>query len=63
MIISIEDAVPGDIPFILELIKELAIYERAEGEVVVTEASLLADGFGKNKLFRCFVARLNNQVE
>jgi GNAT superfamily N-acetyltransferase len=63
MILTINEAETNDIPSILNLIKELAIYERAEGEVVVSEESLLADGFGKNKLFTCFVARLNNQVE
>jgi GNAT superfamily N-acetyltransferase len=39
-------AVAGDVPVVLRLVRELAEYERAPGEVVAVEADLLRDGFG-----------------
>jgi GNAT superfamily N-acetyltransferase len=62
MSVIIENAVPADVPDILMLIKELAVYERAENEVTVSAANLLRDGFGPDKIFDCFVARENDQV-
>ena len=54
---SIAFASQADIPEILNLIKQLAVYEKAAQEVTVDEAVLLRDGFGKDKIFDCFVAR------
>ena len=54
---SIAFASQSDIPEILNLIKQLAVYEKAAQEVTVDEAVLLRDGFGKDKIFDCFVAR------
>jgi GNAT superfamily N-acetyltransferase len=54
---TIEPALASDVPAILQLIKQLAIYERAENEVTVTAAILEEDGFGPNKIFDCFIAR------
>lgn len=45
-----------DLPSVLSLIKELATYEKAPGEVKVTVKELERDGFGKKKVFDCFVA-------
>ena len=53
----IEPANPSDIPEILSLIKQLALYEKAPNEVTVTLEILLRDGFGEHKIFDCFVAR------
>lgn len=53
--IMIRRAKPGDIKHILRLIRELAEYEKAPGEVVVTEEILLRDGFGDHPLFYCYV--------
>ncbi len=58
---TIEVAQPIDIPEILGLIKQLAIYEKAADEVVVNEAILLQDGFGIHKIFDCFIARTEDQ--
>ena len=54
--IRIRTATPADVKHILRLVKELADYEKAPEEVVVTEEILLRDGFGKHPLFYAFVA-------
>lgn len=51
-----------DIPAVLELIKELAAYERAEGEVEVTVDEMTEQGFGANKMFECIVAEANHNI-
>lgn len=54
--IHIRPARPGDIPLILELVRELAHYEREPGAVVATEADLMRDGFGRHRRFECLLA-------
>ncbi|MBI4929927.1 MAG: GNAT family N-acetyltransferase [Bacteroidetes bacterium] len=56
MKILIRKAKKKDIPSVLSLIKELATYEKAPNEVKVTLRELKRDGFGKKKMFDCFVA-------
>jgi N-acetylglutamate synthase-like GNAT family acetyltransferase len=53
---KIRKARRSDIPKILSLIKELAHYEKALQEVKVTANELERDGFGKKKVYECFVA-------
>ncbi len=45
-----------DLPQVLELIKELAAYERAAHEVSNTLTMMEADGFGPNPIYGFFVA-------
>lgn len=45
-----------DLPRTLELIKELARYERAPHEVINTVEQMERDGFGPNPIFGFFVA-------
>lgn len=45
-----------DLPRVLELIKELAEYERASHEVINTVEQLEQDGFGSQPIFGFFVA-------
>lgn len=45
-----------DLPQVLELIKELATYEKAPNEVTVTVQDMERDGFGKEKIFDFFIA-------
>ncbi|MCO6147266.1 GNAT family N-acetyltransferase [Flavobacterium sp. NRK1] len=51
-----------DVPAILELIKELAVFENEPDAVVVTEKELERDGFGSAPLFKTFIAEVNNEV-
>lgn len=62
MNILIRKAEEKDVPSIYALIKELAHYEKAPGEVKVTEADLLADGFGPDPVYYCFVAEVEAKV-
>lgn len=52
-----------DMPRVLELINELAIFEKEPDAVEVTLSDLENDGFGKHPKFTCFVAEVNNAVE
>ena len=53
---NIRFAQQSDMPKVLELIKELAVFEKEPDAVIVTEEDLVAHGFGKHPLFICFVA-------
>lgn len=53
---NIRKAEKKDIPAIIELIKELAEYERAPNEVTITETQLEKDGFSENPFFEAFIA-------
>ena len=59
----IRRAVKEDCARILELVKELAEYERAPGEVTVTLAHFEESGFGPAPVWWAFVAELNGRVE
>ena len=51
-----------DMPEVLELIKELASFEKEEGAVEVTKEELIEDGFGSKPLFQCFIAEIDEIV-
>lgn len=54
--IQVRRAVKKDCPRLLELIKELAVYEKAPNEVTVTLEHFIESGFGKNPVWWAFVA-------
>lgn len=58
----IRKANASDIPSMMKLIIELAVYERAPGEVTNTEKMMLSDGFGDNPLYHAFVAEIDGNV-
>ena len=58
----IRKATKNDMPSVLELIQELAIFEKEPDAVVVTTEDLIRDGFSENPLFQCFVAEVNNEI-
>ena len=51
-----------DMPAVLELIKELAAFEKEPDAVVVTVDDLVRDGFGDKPLFMTFVAEQDNEI-
>jgi GNAT superfamily N-acetyltransferase len=51
-----------DMPAVLNLIQELAIFEKEPNAVVVTVADLERDGFGENPLFYTFIAEKDNEI-
>jgi GNAT superfamily N-acetyltransferase len=59
---SIRNANISDMPFVFNLIKELAIFEKAESELLNSVERLTNDGFGNHPKFVCFVAELNNEI-
>lgn len=59
---NIRKATKNDMPQVLELIQELAIFEKEPDAVVVTVDDLVRDGFSENPLFQCFVAEVENEI-
>lgn len=59
---KVRQADRNDMPQVLDLIKELAIFEKEPDVVEVTVADLEREGFGENPLFTCFVAEVENEV-
>lgn len=51
-----------DLPRVLELIKELALYEKAPHEVINTVQLMEKDGFGPNPIYGFFVAENKNVI-
>jgi GNAT superfamily N-acetyltransferase len=58
----IRKGTPNDMPSVLELIKELAIFEKEPDAVVVTVDDLVRDGFGENPLFYSYVAEVKDEI-
>ena len=58
----IRKATKNDMPSVLELIQELATFEKEPDAVVVTVDDLIRDGFSENPLFQCFVAEVENEI-
>ncbi len=61
--IGIRPARPDDAAAIIEMIRELAVYEREPvSGVKVTEADILRDGFGERPLFEVLLAEVDGAV-
>ena len=58
----IRRAVKDDCPRLLELVQELATYERAPGEVTVTLDHFIESGFGTQPVWWAFVAEVDESV-
>jgi GNAT superfamily N-acetyltransferase len=52
----------SDIPSVMELVRELAIYEKAEDQVSNTIEQMEIDGFGENPIFHFIVAEVDGKV-
>jgi len=62
MSITIRRAIKEDCPRLLELVQELADYERAPQEVTVTLEHFEESGFGPNPVWWAFVAEENGMI-
>ena len=63
MKIDIREAKKEDCPRILDLVKELAIYEKAPDEVTVTLDHFIESGFGPKPVWWAFVAEVDGIVQ
>jgi GNAT superfamily N-acetyltransferase len=62
MEIKIRKAVKEDCPELLELVRELATYERAPNEVTVTLDHFVESGFGEKPVWWAFVAEAEGKI-
>lgn len=58
----IRAAVQADCPQMLELIRELAIYEKAPDELTVSLAEFEEAGFGEHPIWGAFVAEIDAEI-
>lgn len=63
MSITIRRAIKEDCPRLLELITELAIYEKAPNDVTVTLEHFTKSGFGKDPVWWTFVAEEDGIIQ
>ena len=51
-----------DMPSVLDLIIELAVFEKEPDAVEITLADLVRDGFSEKSMFKVFVAEQDNEI-
>lgn len=59
---TIRPAIKTDAPFILEMIKELATFEKALDQVNLSLSTLEEDGFGQHPLYQAFIIENDDQL-
>lgn len=59
---TIRMGVESDLPQVLQLIRELALFERAPNEVSNTLERMREDGFGPNPIFGFLVAEMDTYI-
>jgi GNAT superfamily N-acetyltransferase len=62
MSIIIRESIREDVPAMFELIKELALYEKAPEQVSNTVEQMYVDGFGENPIFGTIVSEVDGNV-
>lgn len=62
MQVQIRKATKVDAAAMMALIKELAIYEKAEKEVTVSLEHFIDAGFGPHAIWNAYVAEVNNEI-
>lgn len=60
--VIIREAIQADCPRLMELVHELALYEKAPDEVTVTLQHFEETGFGPNPIWKAFVAEVDGLV-
>jgi len=63
MATKIRKAKKGDCERMMELVHELAVYEKAPDEVTVSLEHFVESGFGSNPVWQAFVAEANGKTE
>jgi GNAT superfamily N-acetyltransferase len=63
MSINIRRAVKEDCPRLMELVQELAVFEKAPDQVTVTMEHFVESGFGPNPVWWAFVAEEDGKVQ
>lgn len=58
----IRDAAVRDVPLLLRFSRELAEYERQPDAMVITEETLITDGFGARPKFRSLIAEWDGEA-
>lgn len=59
--ITLRVAVAEDVGILLDLVRELAIYEKMPDAVIATEADLLRHGFGPERRFEALLALVDDR--
>ena len=59
---NIRKGTKNDMPAVLELITELAVFENEPDAVSITVDDLIKDGFGQDPLFYTFVAEKDGEI-
>ena len=59
---NIRKATKNDLPQVLDLINELALYENAPEEVTITLKELEKDGFGEHPIYWILLAENENEI-
>ena len=62
MDIQLRKATAADMPEVLALIVELAVFEKEPDAVDITAADLVEEGTGDNASFTCFVAQVGAEI-
>jgi len=62
MSVTLRKGKEADLPRILELIKELALFEKAPEQVINTVELMKQDGFGKDPVYWFFVAEYKGEI-
>lgn len=62
MNVVIRKAAAADCPQMLELVRELALYEKAPDEVTVSLAEFIDAGFGNTPVWEAFVAEMGRDI-
>lgn len=58
----IRKATKNDMKSVLDLIQELATFEKEPNAVLINVDDLIRDGFSEKPLFHCFVAEVENTI-
>jgi len=61
--IQVRRAIKEDCPRLLELIRELALFERAPEQVIVTLEHFAESGFGPHPVWWAFVTTVDGNIE